>query len=125
MTLDEAARSEADRAASKSNITGGGGVSALRVAIGHSDTLQRRRLRELIHQIDLDKAMRRRSIQQAILQAESWFWAMPAEQFHAAAPRPGDFNGAAPGTRPSPTRLRHQTLAPLTTGVEIRQGLSA
>jgi hypothetical protein len=95
MTLDEAARSQADRAASKNNITVGDGVSALSVAIGHSGTLQRRRLRELIHQIDLDKAMRRRSIQQAILQAESWFWAMRAEQFHAAAPRPGDFNGDA------------------------------
>jgi hypothetical protein len=51
MTLDEAARSQVDRAARKNNITGGDGVSVLSVAIGHSDTLQRRRLRELIHHI--------------------------------------------------------------------------
>ena len=99
MTLDEAARSQADRAASKNNITGGDAVSALNVEIGHRGTLRRRRLRELIHQIDLDKAMRRLSIQQATLQAESWFWAMRAAQFHAAAARPGDFNDDATATQ--------------------------
>jgi hypothetical protein len=62
MTLDEAARSRADRVASKINITEGDGFSALCVAIGDSGTLQRRRLRELIHEIKLDEAMRRRSL---------------------------------------------------------------
>jgi hypothetical protein len=55
----------------------------------------RTRLRRLVHQIDLDEAMRRRSVQQAILQAESWWWRMRAEQFHQARPRRGDFHGNA------------------------------
>ena len=52
-------------------------------------------LRRLITQIDIDEQPRRRAAQQAILEAESWFWCWRAEQFHAAAPRPSDFNGRA------------------------------
>jgi hypothetical protein len=58
-------------------------------------TAERRRLRSLLERIDLTEPMRRRAIQQAILQAESWWWAWRAEQFHAAAPKPGDYNGQA------------------------------
>jgi hypothetical protein len=58
-------------------------------------TEKRLRLRTLITQIDVDEQMRTRAAQQAILEAESWFWCWRAEQFHAAAPRPGDFHGRA------------------------------
>jgi hypothetical protein len=54
---------------------------------------QRARLRQLLAAIDLGEPMRRRAVQQVILQAESWWWAWRAEQFHAAAPRPGDYPG--------------------------------
>ena len=46
-------------------------------------TTVRAQLRQLLAQIDLDEAMRRRSIQQAILEAESWWWSWRAEQFDA------------------------------------------
>jgi hypothetical protein len=60
--------------------------------------VQRRRLRQLLHNIDLTEQMRVRAIQQAILQAESWWWAWRAEQFHAAAPRSDDYFGQATST---------------------------
>jgi hypothetical protein len=53
----------------------------------------REHLRQLLHQIVLDEAMRRRSVQQAILTASAWWWRWRAEQFHRARPRPSDFNG--------------------------------
>ena len=52
-------------------------------------------LRRLLHQIDLDEHLRRRVVQQAILTASAWWWRWRAEQFHAAAPRPGDWSGRA------------------------------
>lgn len=55
----------------------------------------RARLRRLVHQIDLDQHLRQRGVQQAILQAEAWWWRWRAEDFHRARPRPGDFNGRA------------------------------
>jgi hypothetical protein len=58
-------------------------------------TVQRRRLQRILHNIDLTEQMRTRSVQQAILQAESWWWAWRAEQFHTAAPRPDDYFGQA------------------------------
>jgi hypothetical protein len=58
-------------------------------------TEKRARLHKLITQIDLDEQLRKRAVQQAIVQAEAWFWCWRAEQFHAAAPRPADFHGNA------------------------------
>jgi hypothetical protein len=58
-------------------------------------TAERRRLRRILQAIDGSEQMRRRSIQQAILQAESWVWAWRAEQFHAAAPRQDEYHGRA------------------------------
>lgn len=55
----------------------------------------RTRLRQLLQQIDLDEQLRRRAVQQAILQAEAWWWRWRAEQFDQARPRPSDFNGRA------------------------------
>lgn len=43
----------------------------------------RRQLLNLIERIDITEQMRRRSVQQAISEAESWYWAWRAEQFHA------------------------------------------
>ena len=58
-------------------------------------TEKRVRLRTLITQIDIDEQLRKRATQQAILAAEAWHWAKGAEEFHAAAPKPADFNGRA------------------------------
>jgi hypothetical protein len=58
-------------------------------------TEKRARLRKLLGQIDLDEQLRKRAVQQAILEAEAWFWCWRAEQFHAAAPKPDDFHGNA------------------------------
>jgi hypothetical protein len=58
-------------------------------------TEKRVRLRELITQIDIDEQLRKRATQQAILAAEAWHWAKRAEEFHAAAPRKGDYPGRA------------------------------
>jgi hypothetical protein len=58
-------------------------------------TAERRRLRFLLRQIDLDEQMRRRSVQAAILHASAWWWRWRAEQFQQARPRPDDFNGNA------------------------------
>ncbi len=56
---------------------------------------QRAELRRLLAVIDLGEPMRRRAVQQAINEASAWYWAWRAEQFHAAAPQPDDFNGNA------------------------------
>jgi hypothetical protein len=49
---------------------------------------ERRRTRDVLHrligQIDIDEQCRRRAVQQAILEAEAWFWEWRAEQFHWA-----------------------------------------
>jgi hypothetical protein len=58
-------------------------------------TDKRVRLRTLITQIDIDEQLRKRATQQAILAAEAWHWAIRAEEFHAAAPKPGDYHGRA------------------------------
>ena len=58
-------------------------------------TEKRVRLRTLITQIDIDEQLRKRAAQQAILEAEAWFWCWRAEQFHDAAPKPDDFHGNA------------------------------
>lgn len=58
-------------------------------------TEKRVRLHKLISQIDIDEQLRKRAIQQAILEAEAWHWAKRAEEFHAAAPRKGDYHGRA------------------------------
>jgi hypothetical protein len=66
-------------------------MTALRVppieqAIGREHERQRTRdaLRRLLEQIDIDEQMRRRAVQQAILEAEAWYWEWRAEQFHWA-----------------------------------------
>jgi hypothetical protein len=56
---------------------------------------ERAKLRQLLRAIDFGEPLRRRAIQQSILEAESWFWAWRAEQFHAAAPRPDEYFGQA------------------------------
>jgi hypothetical protein len=56
---------------------------------------ERAKLRQLLGAIDLGEPMRRRAVQQAISEASAWYWAWRAEQFHAAAPKPSDFNGQA------------------------------
>jgi hypothetical protein len=66
----------------------------------------RAQLHRLLAQIDLDEAMRRRSVQQAILQAESWWWRWRAEQFDWARPRLGDFNGQATAEMLADAELR-------------------
>ena len=58
-------------------------------------TVKRTQLRRLLAQIDIDEVMRRRSLQQSISEAESWWWRWRAEQFDSARPRPTDFNGNA------------------------------
>ncbi len=58
-------------------------------------TDNRATLRRIIAQLDIDEQLRKRAAQQAILQAEAWHWSKRAEEFHAAAPRPGDYNGRA------------------------------
>jgi hypothetical protein len=50
-------------------------------------------LRQLLANIDAAEPMRRRAVQQAISEASAWWWAWRAEQFHAAAARPGDYPG--------------------------------
>lgn len=61
-------------------------------------TDNRAALRRLLHQIDLDEHLRRRVVQQAILEASAWWWRWRAEQFHAASPRPDDWPGRATPT---------------------------
>src|SRR5829696_926446 len=71
----------------------GGGVSSTRTlsdATGH-----RAALRRLLQQIDLDEPVRRRAIQQTILEASAWWWRWRAEDFDRARPRRSDFNGNA------------------------------
>ena len=48
-------------------------------------TEKRVRLRNLIGQIDLDEQLRLRSLQQAISEAEAWWWCWRAEQFNWAS----------------------------------------
>jgi hypothetical protein len=48
-------------------------------------TAQRSRLRRLVGQIDLDEQLRKRAAQQAISEAEAWFWCWRAEQFNWAS----------------------------------------
>lgn len=48
-------------------------------------TEKRVRLRTLIGQIDLDEQLRKRAAQQAISEAEAWFWCWRAEQFNWAS----------------------------------------
>src|SRR5512133_605011 len=52
--------------------------SHLDLAYSAGASAKRAQLRRLLAQIDVDEATRRRSIQQAILQAESWWWRMRA-----------------------------------------------
>ena len=46
---------------------------------------KRVRLRQILGQIDLGEQVRRRSVQQAISEAEAWFWCWRAEQFNWAS----------------------------------------
>jgi hypothetical protein len=78
--------------------------SHLDLAYSAGASAKRAQLRRLLAQIDVDEATRRRSVQQAILQAESWWWRMRAEQFHQARPREGDVHGNA-----SPAELAEAT----------------
>jgi hypothetical protein len=48
-------------------------------------TEKRVRLRTLIGQIDLDEQLRKRAAQQAISEAEAWWWCWRAEQFNWAS----------------------------------------
>jgi hypothetical protein len=56
---------------------------------------ERIRLRQLLHQIELDQQAKLRDIQQDILHASSWWWRWRAEQFHQARPRPDEYHGRA------------------------------
>jgi hypothetical protein len=47
-------------------------------------TEKRTKLLKLITQIDVDEQLRRRSVQQAISEAEAWWWCWRAEQFNWA-----------------------------------------
>ena len=47
-------------------------------------TEQRSRLRRILGQIDLDEQLRKRATQQAISEAEAWWWCWRAEQFNWA-----------------------------------------
>ena len=53
-------------------------------------------LTRLITQIDIDEQMRLRGVQQAITEAEAWYWDQRAQAFEAAAPKPGDYTGTTP-----------------------------
>jgi hypothetical protein len=55
----------------------------------------RQMLRELLARIDLGEAMRRRAVQQAITDALPETWRRRAQDFRAAAPKPGDHPGQA------------------------------
>jgi hypothetical protein len=55
----------------------------------------RKVLRELLARIDFSEAMRRRAVQQAISDARSETWRRRAQDFRAAAPKPGDYSGRA------------------------------
>ncbi len=48
-------------------------------------TEKRVRLRTLIGQIDLDEQLRKRAAQQAISEAEAWWWCWRAEEFNWAS----------------------------------------
>src|SRR5829696_7912199 len=77
----------------RSQSSTGGGILAAFTLSDRSDKLAA--LRRLLHQIDLDEQLRRRSVQQAISQAQAWWWRWRAEQFDQARPRPSDFTGHA------------------------------
>ena len=72
-------------------------VPSIEQAIGreHERRRVRQELQRLLGQIDIDEQCRRRAVQQAILEAEAWFWEWRAEQFHQARPRKGDHHGQA------------------------------
>jgi hypothetical protein len=61
-------------------------VPPIEQAIGREHERQRVRaaLQRLLGQIDIDEQCRKRAVQQAILEAEAWFWEWRAEQFHRA-----------------------------------------
>jgi hypothetical protein len=52
-------------------------------------------LRELLGRIDIAEAARRRAVQQAISDALPETWRRRAQDFRAAAPKPGDWPGQA------------------------------
>jgi hypothetical protein len=71
----------------------GGGISASPNL--PDGTANRAALRRLLQQIDLDEQVRRRSVQQAITEAEADHWRRRATDFDWARPRPDDFSGRA------------------------------
>jgi hypothetical protein len=83
-------RPAGNRAADKSID---GGVSSTAILAEATDN--RAAMRRLLHQLDLGEPMRRRGVQEAISQVQAWWWAMRAEHFDRARPRPDDYNGAA------------------------------
>jgi hypothetical protein len=56
---------------------------------------KRQMLRELLDRIDITEAVRRRAVQQAISDALPETWRRRAQDFRAAAPKPGDYPGQA------------------------------
>ena len=92
MTTTKAPRQVGDLGGAENSVAGGGPISS---QILSDPTEKRAALRRLLHQIDLDQQLRRRSVQQAISQAQAWWWRWRAEQFDQARPRPSDFNGQA------------------------------
>ena len=89
VTTAKAPRQVGDLGGAENSVAGGGPISSQIL----SD--KRAALRRLLHQIDLDEQLRRRSVQQTISQAQAWWWRWRAEQFDQARPRPSDFNGQA------------------------------
>lgn len=76
----------------------------------------RQQLRKLLAQIDMDEALRRRSVQSAISYALAGQFRCRAEVFEWAAPQPGDFTGRA-----TPAELAEATQRCRATAVACRR----
>jgi len=92
MITTKVPRQVGDLGGAENSVAGSGPISS---RILSDPTDNRAALRRLLHQIDLDEQLRRRSVQSVILTASAWWWRWRAEQFDQARPRPSDFNGLA------------------------------
>ncbi len=63
--------------------------------IKHNSTGLHRQLRQTVERIDYAELLRRRAVQQAILDVQAWQWRRRADAFEHARPRIGDFTGRA------------------------------
>ncbi len=64
-------------------------------AVTSTEQLMRRAVRELLERVDYAESMRRRAVQDAITSVLAGQWKHRAETFEWAAPRAGDYPGAA------------------------------